>query len=64
MADVAKVEDALRELAEPARAVGETCREEISVAVVVPAQRVWRAQEIDLAIGHIVCRYVEESLFG
>ena len=36
----------------------------VDVGVVVPTERVSRAQEIHLAIGHIVCRYVEESLFG
>ena len=36
----------------------------VDIAVVVPTERVSRAQEIHLAIGHIVCRYVEMSLFG
>ena len=36
----------------------------VDVAVVVPTQRVSRAQEIHLAVGHIVCEYVEASLFG
>ncbi len=36
----------------------------VDVAVPVPTERVSRAQEVHLAIGHIVCRYVEESLFG
>lgn len=36
----------------------------VDVAVRVPTERVSRAQEVQLAIGHIVCRYVEESLFG
>ena len=34
----------------------------VDTAVVVPTERVPRAQEIQLAIGHIVCRYVEDSL--
>lgn len=36
----------------------------VDVAVLLPTERVSRAQEVHLAIGHIVCRYVEESLFG
>lgn len=36
----------------------------VDVAVRIPTERVSRAQEVHLAIGHIVCRYVEESLFG
>lgn len=36
----------------------------VDVAVLLPTERVSRAQEVQLAIGHIVCRYVEESLFG
>lgn len=36
----------------------------VDVAVILPTERVSRAQEVHLAIGHIVCRYVEESLFG
>lgn len=43
---------------------GGRLRSMVDVAVVVPTERVSRAQEIHLAIGHIVCRYVEESLFG
>ncbi|MDE2806607.1 MAG: SIS domain-containing protein [Gemmatimonadota bacterium] len=36
----------------------------VDIAVLLPTERVSRAQEVHLAIGHIVCRYVEESLFG
>ena len=36
----------------------------IDVAVVLPTRSVSRAQEVQLAIGHIVCRHVEETLFG
>ncbi|MDE2762942.1 MAG: SIS domain-containing protein [Gemmatimonadota bacterium] len=43
---------------------GGRLRSMVDVAVVVPTERVSRAQEIHLAIGHIVCQYVEESLFG
>lgn len=32
------------------------------MAIVVPTERAARAQEIHLAIGHAVCRYVENSL--
>ena len=42
---------------------GGSIRSMVDVAVVVPTERVSRAQEIHLAIGHIVCKYVEESLF-
>lgn len=35
----------------------------VDVAIVVPTASVSRAQEIQLAIGHIVCRHVEVSLF-
>lgn len=38
---------------------GGRLRELVDTAVVVPTERVTRAQEIHLAIGHIVCRYVE-----
>ena len=34
----------------------------VDVAVVVPTSNVSRAQEIHLAIGHIVCGYVEKSI--
>ena len=34
----------------------------VDVGVVVPTRSVSRAQEIQLAIGHIVCRHAEESL--
>ena len=40
---------------------GGRLRSMVDVAVVVPTDRVSRAQEIHLAIGHIVCGYVEES---
>ena len=43
---------------------GGRLRSIVDVAVVVPTDRVSRAQEIHLAIGHIVCRYVEDSFFG
>ena len=43
---------------------GGRLRSMVDVAVVAPTARVSRAQEIHLAIGHIVCRYVEESLFA
>ena len=43
---------------------GGRLRSLVDIAVVVPTERVSRAQEIHLAIGHIVCRYVEKSLFG
>lgn len=43
---------------------GGRLRSMVDVAVVVPTERVSRAQEIHLAIGHIVCAYVEDSLFG
>lgn len=42
---------------------GGRLRSMVGLAVVVPTERVSRAQEIQLAIGHIVCRYVEESIF-
>lgn len=35
----------------------------VDIAVVVPTDSVPRAQEIQLAIGHIVCRHVEATLF-
>ncbi len=34
----------------------------VDTAVVVPTERAARAQEVQLAIGHAVCRYVENSL--
>lgn len=34
----------------------------VDVAIVLPTGRVSRAQEIHLAIGHIVCDYVEKSI--
>ena len=34
----------------------------VDVAVVVPTQQTSRAQEVHLAIGHVVCLHVEESL--
>lgn len=34
----------------------------VDTAVVVPTRRVTRAQEIHLAIGHIVCRYAENFI--
>lgn len=41
---------------------GGRLRSLVDVAVVVPTGRVSRAQEIHLAIGHIVCDYVEKSI--
>ncbi len=41
---------------------GGRLRSLVDVAVVVPTDRVSRAQEIHLAIGHIVCDYVEKSI--
>jgi len=41
---------------------GGRLRSMVDVANVVPADRASRAQEIHLAIGHIVCGYVEESI--
>ena len=41
---------------------GGRLRSMVDVAVVVPTGRVSRAQEIHLAIGHIVCDYVEKSI--
>lgn len=43
---------------------GGALRPLVDIAVVVPTRSVSRAQEIQLAIGHIVCRHVEESMFG
>ena len=43
---------------------GGRLRPMVDVAIVVPTERGSRAQEIHLAIGHIVCAYVENSLFG
>lgn len=42
---------------------GGALRRLVDIALVVPTESVSRAQEIQLAIGHIVCRHVEESLF-
>ena len=42
---------------------GGALRPLVDVAVLVPTRSVSRAQEIQLAIGHIVCRHVEESMF-
>ena len=41
---------------------GGRLREMVDVAIVVPTDRVSRAQEMHLAIGHIVCGYVEQSI--
>lgn len=41
---------------------GGRLRSLVDVAVVVPTGRVSRAQEIHLAIGHIVCDYVEKRI--
>ncbi len=41
---------------------GGRLRSMVDVAIVVPTARTSRAQEIHLAIGHIVCGYVEESI--
>ena len=41
---------------------GGRLRSMVDVAIVVPTDRASRAQEIHLAIGHIVCGYVEESI--
>ena len=41
---------------------GGRLRSMVDLAVVVPTGRVSRAQEIHLAIGHIVCDYVEQSI--
>lgn len=35
----------------------------VDIAVVLPTRSVSRAQEVQLAVGHIVCSHVEESLF-
>ena len=43
---------------------GGSLRPLVDVAVVLPTRSVSRAQEVQLAIGHIVCRHVEEILFG
>lgn len=40
---------------------GGRLRSLVDVSVVVPTGRISRAQEIHLAIGHIVCDYVEKS---
>ena len=42
---------------------GGALRRLVDIALVVPTDSVSRAQEIQLAIGHIVCGHVEESLF-
>ncbi len=41
---------------------GGRLRELVDTAVVVPTNEVARAQEIHLAVGHIVCRYVDAHL--
>lgn len=41
---------------------GGQLREQVDVAVVVPTTRASRAQEIHLAIGHIVCGRVEDTM--
>lgn len=41
---------------------GGRLRSKVDVAIVVPTERACRAQEIHLAIGHIVCGYVEQSI--
>ena len=43
---------------------GGSLRPLVDIAVVLPTRSVSRAQEVQLAIGHIVCRHVEEALFG
>ncbi len=43
---------------------GGRLRDRVDAAIVVPTDSVARAQETHLAIGHIVCRAVEEQLFG
>ena len=43
---------------------GGSLRTLVDIAVVLPTRSVSRAQEVQLAIGHIVCRHVEETLFG
>lgn len=43
---------------------GGSLRPLVDIAVVLPTRSVSRAQEVQLAIGHIVCRHVEETLFG
>ncbi len=37
---------------------------QVDIPILVPTRHVPRAQEIHLAIGHIVCQHVENSLFG
>ncbi len=43
---------------------GGRLRSLVDIAVVLPTESVSRAQEVQLAIGHIVCRHVEETLFA
>ncbi len=43
---------------------GGRLRDRADAAIVVPTDSVARAQEIHLAIGHIVCRAVEDRLLG
>ena len=43
---------------------GGSLRPLVDIAVVLPTHSVSRAQEVQLAIGHIVCRHVEDTLFG
>ena len=43
---------------------GGRLRSLVDIAVVLPTESVSRAQEVQLAIGHIVCRHVEDTLFG
>lgn len=43
---------------------GGTLRESVDQALVVPTDRVAHAQEIHLAIGHLICSLVEAGLFG
>ncbi len=43
---------------------GGSLRRLVDIAVVLPTRSVSRAQEVQLAIGHIVCRHVEETLFA
>ncbi len=43
---------------------GGRLRPQVDIAIVLPTGSVSRAQEVQLAIGHIVCRHVEETLFG
>lgn len=43
---------------------GGRLRSMVDIAVLVPTRQIPRAQEIHLAIGHLVCQYAETSLFG